>query len=804
MRQVASIMFALVLAAELRATNVVLQRDGVVFQGGEVCRFAAGDRDDPFKRWLESDRVVCVAAGPNVTFPPGLWNVFARIDGQAIGAPRLLEGSRAPSQLTFSLERAGAIVDAAPPGVRAAFYVPRLAYAIPAEARTTVPAGEELWLFLIPRESAQDLENPNRKIVVKSLLSVPAVGAATTRSADARPRATSEVIGWLRVPPEFRTTVRKLRETARAEGVVGKDFVLEADPLPEPARLHGAFVRVRGLPAGSFALGVGGKGWLSDARGGTVEDAVTIVPAALDVRPAGSLFVNWSRVRSLHQLNDAIGVCSRDRKRPQLEIALSRCAAPTGDELVDSTTCRIVNRTAADALQPHGSYALNDLAPGFYQAEMRFGNLPPVSGTATVVAHEQRNVYVRADYEQIAGDLTKGGKAIAEPATLTFEGSNGIGASLRLLPNWALQPPRPPRAGPSDKPDPEARRRAYENFYTVIQVGYQAVVKTLPQTDSKIEVMACDGDPRVTILADAVAKPGERFNLVIPDNEIRFRVIDTYTQAVLPGAAIRYTVLSKSEPHTPVLTGVVWTDREGPSEGSAKLTSLPERKTTFAVSYPGYDRQTVGPFTFKDREERTIEVQMVPARGGRSKIASDAEFVNGAVYWYSADGIQKEVVELHPDGTFFSSGSHSSNEIMAVISESHPLWVRPSPAVDSRRGVEIAFPSMQAREIDVVIADDREDEAHHVGLVIGGVRVPIAALVQHQSVRRQRSLVRPSVPLRLTAIGESGPIDVLLGPPVNQVPSRWQGMDIFTLPRYSDAPKERVEGESSGVVFDEP
>ncbi|MFZ2492167.1 MAG: carboxypeptidase-like regulatory domain-containing protein [Thermoanaerobaculia bacterium] len=808
MRTIASLLFVLALAANAPATTVILERDGVAVPDGQVCRFAADDRDNPFKRWLMATEVTCVPSSSNVTFPSGLWNVFARIDGQAIGAPRIIDGPRSPSTLKFALSEAAAITTELPPDRRGFFYAPRLAYAIPAEARTTVPAGEELWLFVVENEKKEG------KLEVLSLLSIPAVEVGTARPLQPRPGATSNVLGWVHVPAELRATVRKLRTPPKVFGTIPTTrTVVDGDPTPATPLLHGSFVRVRGLQAGAVNLTLGGEGWLASGQGAAVAEAVTVVPAALVARPAGSLIVNWSRVKDLVFLNFTIAACERERRPPQLEIILSRCRTPMPNEGYDPSTCREVSRTPDDIRKPHGSFAINELAPGFYQAEMRYGLLPPVAGTATVVAQEQKALYVRADYDQLFGTVTRASKPI-EASTLAFDGKTGAGATRPLLgssfPPWLSQARR--READSKPQDPAERRKILEDRYRTFEASYQAVVRSLPQTDSTIEIAACKDDSRVTVLVDRPATRGERFDIVIPDNEIRFRVIDTYTQAPLAGAAIRYTVLSKSEPHTTVLTGTLWTAKEGDpiavattgeAIGTAKIASVPARKTTFAVSYPGYERQTLGPFTIVEGEKRRIEVQMVPLRGGQSRIGSPTAFVNGAVYWYTRDGVQSEVAELAPDGTFFTLGSHDSAETMAVISESHPLWVTHSPRLDGKRAVTVAFPELRPREFHVVVDDEDDSQPRYVGLVVGGLRIPQGAFAQHQSLNGERAVVHGSRPLQVLAVGETGPIDVLLGPPLNEVPTRWQGMDLFTLTKYQDVPRQRLGAESSGVVFDE-
>ena len=122
--------------------------------GAEVCRFRAGDREKPIERWLSAQAVTCVASDAALTFPPGLWNVFARAKGAVSIDPILVDGAAAPANLAIALVPAATVVLQLPPGATGVLYAPKHVIAFPAAERTTVPAGEELWLIVIVEGSA--------------------------------------------------------------------------------------------------------------------------------------------------------------------------------------------------------------------------------------------------------------------------------------------------------------------------------------------------------------------------------------------------------------------------------------------------------------------------------------------------------------------------------------------------------------------------------------------------------------------------------------------------------------------------
>src|SRR6266436_4385845 len=78
-------------------------------EGAEVCRFQARDREKPIERWLSAQAVTCVASDAALTFPPGLWNLFARAKGAVSVEPVLVDGAAAPANLALDLVPAATI-----------------------------------------------------------------------------------------------------------------------------------------------------------------------------------------------------------------------------------------------------------------------------------------------------------------------------------------------------------------------------------------------------------------------------------------------------------------------------------------------------------------------------------------------------------------------------------------------------------------------------------------------------------------------------------------------------------------------
>src|SRR5438045_1238330 len=133
----------LVLSAVTVAADTRVALTGA--EGGEVCRFRAGDREKPIERWLSAQTVTCVASDAALTCPPGRWNVFARARGAVSIDPIVVDGAAAPANLDIALVPAATVVLQLPLGAAGVLYAPKRVIAFPATERTTVPAGEEIW-----------------------------------------------------------------------------------------------------------------------------------------------------------------------------------------------------------------------------------------------------------------------------------------------------------------------------------------------------------------------------------------------------------------------------------------------------------------------------------------------------------------------------------------------------------------------------------------------------------------------------------------------------------------------------------
>ncbi|MBK5259322.1 MAG: hypothetical protein JJE51_06995, partial [Thermoanaerobaculia bacterium] len=719
MKSFSVILLAIVATSAAGATNVTLQREGAAVEG-EVCRFAALDRENPFERWLASSEVVCVSAAAAVEFPKGLWNVFGRSGDQLLSAPVFIDGGAAPSTTSLTMMPAAGLNPSLPRNRRAIVYVPRRALAYPVAGRTAVPPDEPLWLIVLD----------GAKVV--AVHPVAPLEAGSSRNIEVPFVSPNTLLAWIKVQDTGAVNV------PRVHVKIGDDD-LESDPLPPADTMDGALIRVAGVEAGDAALALDGRDWIADRRRVRIQPGVTTVDAPLVARGAASVVIRWSTSSDLPLLERSIGACEPADEVRGAELTLLRCAA----------ACSVVRSETYPIDARRGDLSVAGLAAGQHRAELRFGKLPAVSAETTLAVFQQRTISVFADYRELGGALTRGGKPVERKSTVRI---GSIAAGLA-------------------------------------QEGeYRAVASRMIPAESEITIASCDGTLRATLLTDAPIPPDVRYDIDIPANELLIEVIDTFTRLPIGGATVQYTALSRLAPKRAVLTRSFTVAAD---TARFSIGSIPTREIQLVVGHPEYEKKHLAPFTMEESGTKTIEVQLMPLRGDRGRVTSARVFENAVIVWFSASGRQTERAELAADGVFVSTGGHGVDESMTIVSSSHPLWTTRAPQLDPRRPIDIRFPDeVLVREFEVSMKGADLRDARYFGLMVGGVRVPLPALRMHAEMRRFSPTVKGSAMTRVRDIAESGPIEIRLGPRVERV--RGFGEDPFASPPFGLAPGVRL------------
>lgn len=725
----------------------------------EICRFRAGDKEKPFDRWLAAKDVTCVVAEETTTFPSGLWNVFAKSRGGVSADPILVDGTRPPKDLVIALLPSATIILQLPAEQTAVLYSPRHVTAFPAAERTSVPAGEELWLFVM------------EKSMPVAVIPIASIDAGTKRTVDARNRSSAPaVVGWLRVSEEDRNAIQHARGVQMPRiriTAAGKDS--DALSLPGPDVLNGAFFLISKATTGDAELRLDGRGWLPARRPVRIsKESLTLLREPVAARASTTVMVNWSTSGDLPALERSIGSCEPQKEAPVLELAIASCQEPKPGKRLDPATCTVMRKETLRQDLTFGTVTIDEVPPGLYRAELRYGRLPPVDVVSQVPPLQSWPIQLQAKYVEIYGSLTRGGAPLGEDARIEFP-SGGLGFAPR----------------------------ASSDYGGVLKEGFG--------TDARIDVITCKGK-RAFVLADHGYAPHTRFDIDIPDNLLTVSVADTFTSATLPAAMLHYVVMSKAWPIHPVITldlgqneAAEESDKRTP--GRFMITAVPTmREIHLTVTCPGYKKKVIDTFSMTSSEKKIIDVQLEPLGGAKARIISTHPFAGGTIFWFSSAGAETERADIDPDGTFRFDRTHYRDETMTVVSASHPLWILVAPPVERATPLEVRFPdAVPQRNAEVMIEGLRAGMVTLVGVAIRNLRVPQPALVQHMALRGGVPVISGMGPLIIPALAESGPIDILRGPTAVLRPPRT--IETFVVSGFTPTSSERLMAESSTVIF---
>ena len=233
--------------------------------------------------------------------------------------PILVDGATAPANLAISLVPAATLVLQLPPEATGVLYAPRHVIAFPAAERTTVPAGEELWLIVIA------------KSVPVAVVPIAALEAGIERVVDARSISDAPaVLGWMHVSDVDRAAVKTARGVQLPRiGITAAGKEIVAASLPGHDALNGAFVLFRGVSAGEADLRLDGRGWLPFRRSVRIApQSVTLLREPIAARASATVMVNWSTFGDLPALDRSLGSCEPPKEAPRFELTISSCPEP--------------------------------------------------------------------------------------------------------------------------------------------------------------------------------------------------------------------------------------------------------------------------------------------------------------------------------------------------------------------------------------------------------------------------------------------------------------------------------------------
>ena len=237
------------------------------------------------------------------------------------------------------------------------------------------------------------------------------------------------------------------------------------------------------------------------------------------------------------------------------------------------------------------------------------------------------------------------------------------------------------------------------------------------------------------------------------------------------------------------------------ADGRYVIRNLPPEKTLrVCLEHDDYERTCAEPMTLTSTQATTLRIAMKPKKGFGGRIAGANDVAAGQLYWFAADGRETERTLVKPDGTFRFNLRHDPGEAAVFVSANLPLFAFPQPFLGERDPMNVTMPPAPSRTFEVSIGEDRRQEDAIVTIEIGGLVVPYPPFAQHLALHGSRLDIRGRGPLVVPDILQTGPISVILGPPVDQVTAAMRLVDLFRLPQFRALPRKPVGGDGN-VVF---
>jgi len=732
MRTRAAVAFALLLAAFSARAAIRITRDGEIARDAELCYYAAAGAENPFVQLFASSVVKCSA-----TLPAGLWNVYAREGTRFISQRVVLVDARHPiPDIEFHLEPAARIE--LPPG--GAVYLTDTVSLLPSDV---VPADRDLLPLLVD----------HKKIVgVGSIVRLHA--GELVRFESFTPQA---LVTWLSIAPSDLEALRAARKP-RPPQVVANGKVKPLNPVTGTVNIDKVLQIFRGLPQGDVNLELNGAPWKHQQMRVAQEGRVVATEQPLRLVPTSSVVVDWYAASNLADLADRlVSDCKPSKEHSAFTAALFTCPGP-----FDRERCSTISNATLPNGQRSGVFRFDDLQPGKYVLDVRYGELPDITREIAVAKFAEESMRLPIEYTTLFGKVTIAGKESPAPIKIDF--------------SWSAPP--------------GAMTDAHGEYFAVL-------AKPLLK-DRVIHLRTCDGKTDTQYIVDRDVAPNSRFDIDLPLNKLVVEAVDAKSGAPVAGALVRYGAFRSEEMSSTYYFRLAMQNdapaRTGADGKNTVENISPDKTIHVCLEHDDYERTCPDTFKMTSDEAKTLRVPMQSRSAFRGRIIAPQPIAGGQIYWYSSDGQQTEYVPVKEDGTFRFNRQHGPDEVLAFVSVSLPLYVIRQPSADP---LEITIPPAPVRRFEVAISSDSLQTDAIVTIAIADLVVPYPAFSQHLALHGSMLDLRNRGPLLVPDILETGPISVLLGPPSSSVtPSR---NDLFRLPQYRSVPRKPVTGPT--VIF---
>jgi hypothetical protein len=745
------------------------RRNGKPLQGAEVCFFKAGETDEPLELYLHDDEVRCLSADGVVEITPGRWLYYLRHpDGWMSSAPSVIKYPKAVAEDIFGrravdLHPAGTLDFTAlsPLGPDESFglyasnsgtaYLPMLIPIPRREQTAVVPAGMPLLVLRLRHHQVVGVSDPlmiehGQRAVLSSASFLPS----------SRERAT--VLTWINFPPEARNPDTAWdRLPAPAIKLIRNGATLTPSLLPRPGfGTDGALFVFRDVPAGRWTAEVDGKFWAHGGLPIDVSGNLVVTRTGVATRPAGAIDIDWS-VAAFRPRDSPCG----DDPPPATFVAkavarLLSCrqwqpSLPL--DILDLQQCNVVSERALGEADRHLEFSA--VAPADYVVTLKQPAFGISRALASVRVGEVAHANLQFEPFVVSGRVMLDGHPLR--ARVEFRSGSAIS-------------------------DDDGQ--------------YVAALSNAPR-DLPVLVKSC-GDKKVlyTSLPAASLTPGGRYDIDITSNAVDVKIVDATTHSPVPNATVQVGAFAAGDDDAGAfLAGV-----EPAADGNTMVSNVPvNRQLVVCAVAAQYRRRCSDRFSMADTKSRSVTVSLERKDNLRGRIIATSPFDWGRIYFVGPDRVVHEEAALAADGTFSYSRTHQAPEYIVVVSNA-PLYVGPLPS-NPPETLEVSLPSCATRELHVSIDPRSPQKDALVGLFVGGLYVPRAALSKHQGAHGFQSVVYGRGPLIVSSVLETGLVQVTLGPAPQDIGKTIPAVpDPFLLPQYATAPRREAPADGR-IVF---
>jgi hypothetical protein len=604
----------------------------VPVKGATVCYYPGGPPDEILESGLRGGEVQCGSADTEISIPPGWWSVYVDAGELTSAHPQMIRIGTGPGRFPLTIPLVeSATVEFPQTAARTGSDAEWFAY-YDNNGRDASPGFRPL------RAGATAVRLPAGSAVLPMLIrsGTPVRTGATIRDLEAgmpakvSPLATESTLLIpitiaRNLPGDVKQAIRASKSVPQVRLVqlaTGKAFAPEIPLRPAPD-FHRSLLVFRALSAGEYELVLDGALWKEARQRIRVGQnrAITLERNVVVAAPASRITAAYSLDQRLLPSSDT-NVCDaapQDAAEPALLVR--KCpenwrGPSAACEVVHSRTLTSSTEVESFEMPPEG---------GSFLVEIRAGAIRWAEQVALEAVSERR-LTLAPELTLLSGRVTKG----REPV------------------------------------------RAYVRFRTASAVTeettgeYQAHFAEVSRW-SPVTVTACDGSWRYDFIPDRDLMERSTLDIAVPDNVLRFRVIDARDGTPLPAAKVLLHAMGDEDKRVEVAHRSATTDEAG----AAEMRMLPvEREIEVCAFLSGYRTECLGDLVVGADERRELQLGLVPNVMRKGRVISPP--APNLSVWLISRGTVKDRASVAPDGTFIVHAP-ASGDFLVVASPMLPL-----------------------------------------------------------------------------------------------------------------------------------